>query len=314
VGFDSSADIAGTYGNNFGVFNNTPGRPVPVIDTTVKASGNGSLKFTVAAGQVGSYAGQYFTNFSSNLLTQFGQNSEFYFQWRQRMSPEFVNGAGYKQIIVGLGDKPGSGCSASNSIPCAPSCVANDIVVQNTYRRGYAQMYNSCTGSASHGPYAGFEEGGDFGAGFDIKLQNARQAPYCLYSQQNTVPQTFFPPKGNCFAYVANEWMTFQVRVKVGPRVGDEFTNSFIQLWIAREGKPSEPVINWGPYNLSAGPAEQDQKYGKIWLLPYSGASVFSQTAYTWYDELIISRSRIPDPNVIKTGQTPVAPSSLMLK
>ncbi|HUL65317.1 MAG TPA: hypothetical protein VLW55_11940, partial [Burkholderiaceae bacterium] len=104
---------------------------------------------------------------------------------------------------------------------------------------------------------------------------------------------------GNCVGYVANEWFTFQVRIKTGPRVGNEWVNSYVTLWIAREGKASEMVINWGPYNLSAGDPAEDQKYGKVWLLPYhtgKDASVTNPVAYTWYDELVISRNIIADP------------------
>jgi len=40
-------------------------------------------------------------------------------------------------------------------------------------------------------------------------------------------------------------------------------------------------------------------KFGKIWLLPYDTGKDPSQshpTAFTWYDELIISRTQIADP------------------
>jgi hypothetical protein len=93
--------------------------------------------------------------------------------------------------------------------------------------------------------------------------------------------------------------MTFQIKIKTGPRVNDEFASSFVELWIAREGQPSQMVINWGPYYLSAGSPAEDQKYGKVWLLPYQTAKDPTQvhpTAFTWYDELIISRNRIADP------------------
>ena len=93
--------------------------------------------------------------------------------------------------------------------------------------------------------------------------------------------------------------MTFQVEIQTGPRVGNEFVNSHVRMWIGREGKPSELVMDWGPYNLSAGIATQDQKFGKVWLLPYQTGkdpSVSYPTAYTWYDDLIISRNKITDP------------------
>jgi len=157
-------------------------------------------------------------------------------------------------------------------------------------------MYNSCSGSTSHPPYDGFYQA--FGA-YDFKLQNARAAPYCLYSQGQTSPTTFLPPTGNCFGYVANEWMTFQMSVRTGPRVNDEFTNSYVSLWVARANQPSELVIQWGPYNLTAGSSSEGQKYGKVWLLPYHTGKDSTQThpvGYVWYDDLIISRQRIADP------------------
>jgi hypothetical protein len=296
VGFDDPKDFAaaksgvpGVPGTNSGIF--PPFGTTTMLgtqDTSVKSSGNSSLKFTIPANSGSDSSGSYFTNFSADLQTQFGENSEFFVQWRQRFSPEMINtkfagSGGFKQIIIGSGDTPATWYS---------SCSSLETVVQNNFLRGFPQMYNSCTGSTSHGPYSPFEE--PFGT-YDFKLQNARPAPYCLYSQKDT---SYFPPVGNCFGYVANEWLTFQVRIKTGPRVNDEFTNSFITLWGARDGKASELIFTWGPYNLSAGAATDNQKFGKVWLLPYQtgkDASVTNPIAYTWYDELIISTKQIAD-------------------
>jgi hypothetical protein len=210
----------------------------------------------------GSDARAYFTNFARDLSVQFGENSEFYIQWRQRFSKEFINpGVGWKQAIIGTGDQPGCSASTSAAGHCYASCTGLEVVTQNSYRRGFAHIYNSCTGSTSHGAYNGFEE--RFGS-YDFKLQNARSSPYCLYSQGSTNPRTYLPPTGNCFGYFPDEWMTFQVRIKTGPRVNDEFTNSYVQPWIAREEQAAEPVFNWGPYNLTAGPPAQNQRFGKI--------------------------------------------------
>jgi len=320
IGFDQATDIANTlWGANTGI--DTAGDSVPVIDSSVKASGNGSLKFTIPSNSSANSSGTYWANFSPDLKTQFGANSEFYVQWRQRFSPELLstiyqrvgggNAGGWKLASITTGDQPG--CTTSTMAGCFASCTAIDVPVQNTEQRGFAQMYHSCTGSASHGPYDGFNEpyAGDY------KLQNARPAPYCLYTQG----PNFFPPNGNCFRFFANEWMTFQMRFRVGPRVNDEFVNSYIELWVAREGQASEQVINWGPYNLSAGTVAEDQKYGKVYLLPYHSYKDPNQTtptAYTWYDELIISTSRIPDPGGSvpppSTTQPPAAPTGLTLK
>ena len=297
VGFDAPADISGTYGDNQGILS---GATTPTLDTTVRASGASSLKMTIPSNSPADTSGSFFTNFSTDLATQFSENTEFYVQWRQRFSPEFINtffvgGGGWKQAIIGAGDKPGCTASTSASGLCSSSCTALETVVQNTFQRGFAQMYNSCTGSTSHGAFNPFEEpfGGDF------KLQNARPSPFCLYSQTNTNPKTNFPPNGNCIGYFPNEWMTFQVKIKTGPRVNDEWTNSFVTLWIAREGQPSQMAINWGPYALTAGSLADNWRFGKVWLLPYDTGKDPSQThptAFTWYDELIISRTQIADP------------------
>jgi hypothetical protein len=263
-----------------------------MLDTAVKASGDSSLKFTIPPKSGADTSGSYFANFSKDLSSQFGENSEFYVQWRQRFSAEFLNthydgGGGWKQVIIGTGDQPGR---------LYASCSALEVVVQNTFQRGFAQMYNSCTGSDSHGSYDPFQERHE---AYDFRLQNARSGSSCLYSQGRANPPRFFPPKGNCFGYFPNEWMTFQVHIKTGPRMRDEFTQSYVQLWIAREGQASQLVINWGPYNLTAGSPPENQRYGKIWLLPYDTGKDGNQvhpTGYVWYDEVIISLQKIPDP------------------
>ena len=313
IGFDSASDIAGVDGDNHGTLPGTDN--LPVLDTSVKASGNSALKFTVTSSSANS-GGSFWTNFSDNLLTQFDSGQEFYVQWRQRFTPQYIsmnlinlgfpNVGGWKQVIVGAGDKPG--CTASNSLTldsggsCVSSCSPLETNVQNTMFRGFPQMYNSCQGSSS-------TQGGTLPNGtpaynpFEFKLQNAMPAPFCLYSQGQTNPTTFLPPTGNCFGYFANEWMTFKMHIVIGQRTGSDpqyFANSHVDLWVAREGQPSKQVFSWGPYDLAAGDAAQNLKYGKVYLLSYDSNNFGSvgpvPTAITWYDELIISSKNIADP------------------
>ena len=56
----------------------------------IRASGNGSLRFEVPFGSGANTSGSFWLNFSDNLKIQFGENSEFYVQWVQRFSQEFL--------------------------------------------------------------------------------------------------------------------------------------------------------------------------------------------------------------------------------
>jgi hypothetical protein len=294
VGFDHPRAIEGNERQPSGIIK---GAADPTLDTTVKASGASSLKFTIPSNSPANTSGNYFTNFSDDLSVQFGEGQEFFIQWRQRFTKELITtkyrgAGGFKLLIVGTGDQP-----AKRYYACSPL----EIVVNTYYHHGFPIVYNSCTGSTSHRKYDFFQEPirGASGAPVDWKFQNARPAPGCLRSHSRS---SYFPPNGNCFGYHPDEWMTFQLRVKLGPRVKDEFTNSFVTLWMARENRPSEPVVEWGPYNLTAGDPSENQRFGKVWLLPYNTGKDPAEVhpvAYTWYDELIISRSRIPDPRPV---------------
>jgi hypothetical protein len=104
---------------------------------------------------------------------------------------------------------------------------------------------------------------------------------------------------------------------------------------MAREGQPSQLVLSLTDYDLVQHVTEDEAmgsspqwrwwgtnggvtgmnkgtvpRYGKLWLLPYdTGRSITSSypAATTWFDELIVSKRRIPDPWV----KTPNPPDDL---
>ncbi len=289
LGFDSPTSIAGAYGADIG---STPGWGTPpAIDQTVFSSGGGSIRFTLDSNSGDSAGGSVWANFTPTRSVRFGENSVFYVQWRQRLSAELVNTSylgsqGFKHVIISTGDTPSRIWNA---------CTDLELVMQAKKDQRFPILYQSCTGSTSHGAYDPLERS----VGNQVHLQYGRAAPYCLYSQLYQSPERQFPPTGNCYGYAPDEWMTWQVGVEVGPRVGDEFVNSRVRLWGARAGQPSELVMDFPGYAISAGPASEDQAFGKIWLLPYSTGKSPAQShppAFTWFDELIISTQLIPDP------------------
>lgn len=311
VSFDSPSDIAGRWGNVSGIFT---GSVAPALDTTVKASGVSALKFTIQSNSGAGDAGSYFTNFSDDLSALFSEGEEFYIQWRQRFSPEFLStnytgGGGWKQAIIGEGDRAGV-CNPSNptTATCPASCTQLEIVAQNTAQRGIPQMYHSCGGK--DGSYEPLDY-------WDTALGNIvhQNAVGCLYGSGY--------PEPPCVRYKPNQWMTFQIHVKIGTWYKNDrnyHQDSTIQMWVADEGQPPKLVIDRSPgtghgYDIANTDTTAPlAEYGKIWLLPYHTGKSATQshpTAYTWYDELIISRAKIPDPDSSSTTQPPTAPTNL---
>lgn len=255
------------------------------IDQNVKASGAGSLRFTIPTHSSANTSGNFSLEFADDLSAQFGAGEEFYVQWRQRFSPEMLTtsykgGNGWKQAIIGEGSRPGHR---------AYSCTDIEVVVENTYQVNAPRMYHSC--GRKDGQYEPFQVYGQQQQAWLI--QNVVGCPHNIVTS---------PP---CFMYKANEWMTFQVRIKVGTWYKNDKKyrhDSTIQLWVADEGKRSKLVIDLSPERGTGYDLFNDDpaaKYGKVWLLPYNTDKDASQdhpTAYTWYDELIVSRTRIPDP------------------
>ena len=277
------------------------------IDTAVYTSGGGSLRFETPSGSWTDTSGSFSMNFTpetrnwgvdSAYPVQFGPGEEFYVQWRQRFNRAQIetrftgtysgNSNGFKQIIVGQGDLPGSGYEAS-------SCTALEVVIQNMEQRGFPQGYHGCGYwdplSSSHPPY-------------DFKLQNGIPEPFCLYSDNPSYQIIGNEP---CFLYRADEWFTFQLHVRIG---NWEQNNSLVELWGAREGQPSQLVIS----KTLALHGNSSVRYGKVWLLPYQSGKTSSThpSGFTWYDELIVSRSRIPDPGTAPSNAgAPNPPTNL---
>lgn len=297
--FDT-ADQLGLVGwqNNFGRLPGTS-KPnsMPVIDTAIKCSGAGSLRFDIPTNTSSDPCGAWYANFSADLSVLYGENSEFYVQWRQRFNQAFLdtlfldvtdpgrNQGGIKQLIVGTGDAPGVSPYDSTS------CSDIDVVVQTYYQHRLPIMYNAC------GYYVGMYEHKDG----DYLLQN--QTPSCLYTANQAQDASV---NGSCFGWVANEWLTFQIGVKIGTlnTTTRRWDNSEVKLWGGRAGKPSQLLTWWRPgigdyFPLRAGDPAKNQCFGKVWLLPYmtnNDAAVVHALCQTWYDDLIISTAQIADP------------------
>ena len=243
-----------------GLIRNDESGPLPELDCKV-AVGGCSLRFTIPPRSGPGASGSWFVNFSDNFSVRFGEGQEFYVQWRQRFSRAFLEtrflGGGWKQAIIGEGDRPGYAPDGK----VVWSCTQLELVVVNGYLRGYPQMYHSCGGK--DGQYEGL-------------------------------------PNYRAVDYEPDQWMTFQVRARIGTWYRNDrryHRDSIIELWVAREGEASIRVLVAANYDIAN--TMPGAKYGKLWLLPYHTGKDSKQNhavGHTWYDEVIISRAPIPDP------------------
>ena len=210
----------------------------------------------------------------------------------------FPNGEGIKHDIITEGD------TASVQAGDCSNSPGELVTIQNGNGGAFPVLYHNC--GASGGTYAFMQDGyqliqlGGI-AGSNFLDQDAAGCPH--YSGRG-IPTS----DPTCWNYVANEWFTVQVHIKVGT-FGSP--NSVVELWMAHDGQPAQLVTNASDAALiNDGSGGASGKYGKIQISPYntnmSGSLV--NTA-VWFDDLMVSTRRIPDPNVA----TPNAPDSLSL-
>ena len=254
-GFDSETDtLAYIYPDGGGLYRG-------VFDTHTTASGVGSLRFEIPATSGANSSGGW----TASLGGGFGPGRVFYVQFRERFSPEFLKtkyqGNGWKQAIFHMGRK---------------TCGSIEITTQNTYERGYPQMYTDC-GSRS----------------FDVDLKNGDY----LYETGDYNCHRWSPSPQSCAFYHANEWMTFYYEVGLGHWGRPD---SSIKAWVAYEGKPYRQFVNAPSYRLDADSSPTDV-FNAITLTPYNTgkpAEVPHPVAYVGYHELIVSKQPIPAPQV----------------
>jgi hypothetical protein len=335
--FDTAADIPTAngqdcWGCNFGAF--APGQHLPEIDTTVKASGGGSLKFTTPPLSGSSGGGSWFTNFSNPATAwQVGPGDDVWVQFRYRPSPAtlslsnsnvpIASSPGFKLSHVGDGDTAACNTgTGKNTANCPGSCSDMEVVVQPNWDStggNHLGAYTTCNNGTVGQPIMTVTRDG--GQTYDRHPNwTGSPARSCNY------PGPYNEPK--CFVFRPNEWHTIKYHIHVN--AWNTWTNT-IQIWAAHEGEPLQLLINCAPglncsdnnnatvqgfflYNSDTGL----YKLGKVWLDPYvtrQGVDAPGPLAETtvWYDELIISKQDIADPGATTPGLAPTAPCCLRL-
>ena len=265
IGYDSTSDFGNVIAGSGGA--------VPTIDTSIKTSGAGSVKFTINGNTGANAAGVIYDTLGGN----FAQHSHFYVQFRQRIDQTMLDLGTYlgdnyfwKQIII-------HGYS---------SCGNAELTTVDAYYRGYPYMYSQCGGD-------GFFD--DIGGGDYLIQQGDYQ---CHYQSSKNGPNS-------CGSYQPNEWITYYYDINIGTWGQPD---SYIKAYMAYNGEGYKQFIDQPNHILYA---ENDSVhnpnggYLNFTIGPYitrKDAGISHPTAYTWYDELIVSTQPIAAPGVAATS------------
>lgn len=236
--------------------------------------------------------------------------------------------ANAKQVIIAQGDMPiGDGKRHVTGNACSEAEVV--VVSSNPGNRmPYPVGYIEC------GRYVFFEQvlppssyAGNAAGSTPLTRQNMRKN---AQKQFNCIGHPDTLDQSGCFTYRPDEWISYMVHLKLGPegqavssvsrKEQPGYIRSEYELFAAYDGedfqllhRQSDVVIPKGQYFVGGDPLQASSyksgwgpadghpqaKFGKLWLLPYmtnKDATETSQTASTWYDEVIVSRCRIAAP------------------
>lgn len=253
----------------------------PVIDTSIKHSGAGSLKFTIPSNSSANSSGfftEVFKRLPGGKFAYIGPGSPlgnvFYFQFYQRLDPNFVSTnyqctdgecTGWKQMIW-YGNPP-NGRSSS----------LIESTHNNGWQRDVPQMYGQ-SGTGHYGiedvagcTYANARSTGGSGSGYDSRSNY--QAPL----------------NPTCKHYLANTWMEFTGRIEI--RGASNAPASRVQLWVN-----GTLVIDYCQARVAWGSSDGDG-FGQFVVTPYHTRKDPTQAhpvGFTWVDDVIVSTQPIP--------------------
>lgn len=289
----------------------------PNVDTDVKYSGTGSLRFDIPSESDDSEGGSFATNFSSDFTVQFAEGESFSLSFKWRADCDFIYfecdpgepdykterryygaiGGGTtaaKLAIIGLGD---------TDTDFANSCTWLEIVL-------FHEFDHVLTGYHACGWYEGFiQNTGENHWGSD--LYDAQPNGMTLGVEDDNPPTCWTMPDvetdftswawGNtgpeCFYLDSDQWYEVETTVTIGtwqPNCGPqsgcgEDMESHVTIKAAVAGEAMTTVVDRDVY--LRGPEEAGGKYGKVWLLPFmtnKDPTEVHPAAKIWYDELIV--------------------------
>lgn len=285
----------------------------PTISTTVKRSGQGSLKFTIPTLSTPNCAGTWGIRLSADDLTQYGENSTLAIQWAEMWDANlcattFLQDAGagggpqtgIKSMTVGGGRLLNGSAYYGGTHPNEPGTSSLTKIVCTTHNSPlrFKRLYNGEAGSSTS---------------FGVVGANAG-----LYGSANTetyqteIPVCSYVDSSGCFSPNPDEWVTYQMLIEIGARRTGGAENAWdarVRLYGSRYGQGEILLHDYkstlaGYHPLSCGTPAIDEKLGKVWFDVYMTAKERTQnhaTCAMYIDELIVGTQKIPAPAVYPT-------------
>jgi hypothetical protein len=287
----------GGFGDNFGIAEDAGTVNLPEIDLTKPGhSGGGALKFTVPGLSSDNAAGEWYANFSSDLLTRFGANTEFWITWKQQVNEGMITEltatgqSGIKTLILGHQDGTGAGPGGAGTV--ANSSDWMKLVVQGFERSRFPILYRYKPTDGSTGNL--FE-----GVGSDIALQNAMPSPFCRFNSYSAGNEL------GCHHFSQDEYEVYTLHVTLGEAdsttyTEDSWANSEAHLYVQTPGGERQHVISYTPSTngylpLTKGP--HDWQFGKLWFGPFmtsKNASIDHDDMILWITDVMVTTEEPP--------------------
>ena len=227
------------------------------IDPDVAASGAGALRFELPAHVGPNSAGAVWFNVADDLSAQFGERTAVHVQWRQRFSPAMLRAFATTGAPAGWHQLGLGEGDQTGDFPVL-SCTELELVVEQDPAALAPRMHHDC------------------------------QTPVVL-------------PATTAVPYAADTWLTFQLSVAI--ETWNQPTST-VELRVAGGDGVQElvlaatdVVLHHNPGTISG--TRPGGRYGKLWLEPFIAGKDPAEdhaTAFTWYDEVIVSSRRLGDP------------------
>jgi hypothetical protein len=282
-GFDNASEFTPGVSPFTGVFPGNDGTIEIVQDTSIVASGGGSLHFPIKASD-----GHAPTVRDDNWVqtfcsahppascspTVFAQNSTFYVQFRYRVDDGYAN-TNWEDPVNGA-----SSPKIADFANHTSSCGQTEITTNNRNGSDKPMMYTSCGAR-----------------GFFVTPGTTNYNPSSPpYSWENGYYNCSYPTvpsgSGGCFTMPANIWMTFYYRVQLGTW---SQPNSHITAWVAVDGQPLQTFVDVSDMTINADTPGFDAIYFNVYMTNFAGTAT-NPAANAWLDEVIVSSAPVPAP------------------